>query len=98
MHQERTEAAALILGEEPGQVVKNAPHDAGGLGSVPGWGSESPHAVEQQRPRAPEPTRRNWRVHALQLSPSADKQTKNNNSKKNQGKEGNFEILKYSQC
>ena len=30
-----------------GQVVKNSPPIAGDVGSIPGWGTEIPHAVWQ---------------------------------------------------
>ena len=35
-----------------GPVVKNSPCNAGDTGSIPGWGTEIPHAGEQLRPGA----------------------------------------------
>ena len=33
-------------------VVKNLPYNAGDVGSIPGWGTKIPHAVEQLSLRA----------------------------------------------
>ena len=33
-----------------GPVLKNLPSNAGDAGSIPGWGTKSPHAVGQLRP------------------------------------------------
>ena len=35
-----------------GPVVKNSPLNARDAGSVPGWGTKTPHALEQLNPRA----------------------------------------------
>ena len=35
-----------------GPVVKNLPCNAGGRGSIPGWGPKVPHAVHSLSPRA----------------------------------------------
>jgi len=40
----RTQAFRDLPG---GPVVKNRPCDAGDAGSVPGWGTKIPHAMEQ---------------------------------------------------
>ena len=51
-----------LSGDFPGGlVVMNLPRNAGATGSVPGWGTEIPHAVGQQTPSitTTEPTCRN---------------------------------------
>ena len=35
-----------------GSVVKNPPCNAGDMGSIPGWGTKIPHAMEQISPQA----------------------------------------------
>jgi len=44
-----------------GPVVKNLPCDAEDLGSIPGWGTKTPHAMEQLNPGTTtiDPTHRN---------------------------------------
>ena len=34
-----------------GPVVKNLPYNAGDAGSIPGWGTKIPYALEQLSPR-----------------------------------------------
>ena len=56
------EVSKLPLWDFPdGPVVKNLPCKAGDVGSIPGWGTKIPHALEQLSLCAatPEPTHHN---------------------------------------
>ena len=46
------ETKMLLLGLPGGPVVKNPPSSAGGMGLIPGWGTESPHVSGQLSPCA----------------------------------------------
>ena len=48
-------------------VVKNPPSNAGDAGSIPGWGTKSPHAIEQLSLCTPTES------HVLRLRPDAAK-------------------------
>ena len=47
-------------------MVKNPPANAGDVGSIPGWGTKIPHAVEQLSPWATTTEPKCSGVHALQ--------------------------------
>ena len=51
-------------------MVKNLPSNAGDTGSIPGWGTEIPHAAGQLSPRAA-----NYRAHALWSPRAATRET-----------------------
>ena len=55
-----------------GPVVENPISNAGDAGSIPGWGTKIPHAVEQLSPRAPtrESVPHDERSHGMQLRPA----------------------------
>ena len=46
-----------------GLVVKNPPGNAGDTGSIPSWGTRTPHAPPQLQPMQPEPVHNNGSLH-----------------------------------
>ena len=67
-------ALRRLFGDFPGgPAVKNPPSSAGDAGSIPGWGTKTPHAAGQLSPRAAttEPTHSGAHAPQLERSPHA---------------------------